>query len=170
MKTSTGVKDVHIDDTSVQYYVVTGTGLHVAKLTVVHVNNQYVRNGEIEVERLFAIHDITHVAKEKQAFVSETIVKLKEMLQSGLPRTDIGVHCSAPYPCDFQGHCWQHIPRGSVFDLRRIGVNRFELYCRGIIETKDIPLDVLNRAQRIQVEAFVQKKEFIDKRGAMEVS
>ena len=63
VKASTGVKDYHLDDAAVQYYVISGTGLPISRLFIVHVNNQYVRQGEIEVDKLFYKEDITTIAK-----------------------------------------------------------------------------------------------------------
>ena len=60
VKGSTGVKDVHYDDIAVQYYVLKGSGLSVSKTFLVHINNQYVRQGEIEVDKLFTIQDLSN--------------------------------------------------------------------------------------------------------------
>ncbi len=163
VKSSTEVKDVHIDDTALQYYVVTGSCLQVAIAAVLHINNQYVRSNEINPAELFTVYDITAEAKEKQPFVKENISRMREMLAAGQPDTDIGEHCDDPYPCDFQGQCWKYIPEDSVFDLRRRGVNKFDLYRQGIVKMQDIPLDILNKAQSMQVEALVQGKTFLDK-------
>jgi len=165
VKSSTGIKDVYFDDASIQYYVAQGSGLTVSKTSVVYINNQYVRDGDIDPKKLFVIDDITDKVKEKQSFIVENIKKLKEVLVEDMPVIDIGKHCSEPYPCDFQGHCWQHIPEDSVFDLKRKGVDKFALYRKGIVEMKDIPLDILNKCQRTQAEAFIQKREIVDKKA-----
>lgn len=163
VKSSLDVKDVYINDTAIQYYVLEGSGLKVTKAAVVHINNQYVRDGAIEVNKLFTIADITDEATKRQAAIKEEVIKLQEMLKGDMPDIDIGEHCKDPYPCDFQGHCWQHIPENSVFSLAGKGVNKFDLYRQGIVRLEDIPLDILNKSQRMQVEAFLQQKEFIDK-------
>jgi hypothetical protein len=163
VKSSTKVKDVHLDDAAVQYYVLTGAGLPVAKVFLAHINNQYVRDGEIDPRRLFTVNDISDSVRQKQPFIGENIVRLKEMLKADMPDIDIGEHCEDPYDCDFQGHCWQHIPQDSVFDLKRKGVNKYDLYRQGIIELKNIPLETLNRYQRLQVESFLNKADKIDK-------
>jgi hypothetical protein len=134
VKSSTEIKDVYLDDSAIQYYVLTGSGLPVSKVFLVHINNQYIRKGDIDQKSLFTVNDITDTVKDKQPAISENIMKMKEMLKSDMPDIDIGEHCYKPYPCDFQGHCWQHIPQDSVFDLRRRGVNKYGLYQQGIIE------------------------------------
>jgi hypothetical protein len=163
VKSSTEIKDVYLDDSAIQYYVLTGYGLPISKVFLVHINNQCVRSGEINPQSLFTVNDITDYVKDKQPHIAENIVKLKEMLRSDMPDIDIGEYCDKPYQCDFQGHCWQHIPQDSVFDLRRKGVNKYGLYRQGIIEMKDIPINILNKSQRLQVEAFLNKAEKVDK-------
>ena len=168
VKQSTGVKDVHVNDVALQYYVVTGSGLPVSRAFLVYINNQYVRHGEIEVEKLFAIEDLTDRVKEKQEFVAEEIGKMREMLTGTVPAIDIGAWCDSPYECDFKGHCWQHIPEDSVFTLKRKGANQFDLYGQGIIRLEQIPLHVLNDAQRMQVEFFLEQKETVNREAVQE--
>lgn len=166
VKGSTGVKDYHFDDLAIQYYVLSGSGLPIKKVSLVHVNNQYVRNGGIEVRELFSAEDLTDAVKAKQAFVAEKVSSMRNMLKGGgVPNIDIGDQCQNPYDCDFLGHCWKHIPENSVFDLRGKGIRGLDLYRQGILNLKDIPLDLLNRNQRIQVEAFLKEKELVNPEG-----
>ncbi len=168
VKSSAGVEDYHIDDVVLQYYVLSATGVPVSGAYLVYVNNQYVRDGEIEVDKLFAIEDLTDAVRQKQDFVKEEIVKIREMLKGDLPTVGIGPYCEKPFLCDFCGHCWQHIPEDSVFRLGGKGIDKFEFYRQGIVRLKDVPLDVLNKGQRKQVEAFLKKKEFIDRDAVRE--
>ena len=159
VKMGTSLKAEYIDDVAIQYYVLKGAGIDVSKAFVVHINNQYIRNGEIEVDKLFAIKDVTENVKEKQDFVIDEINKMREMLKGDMPGIEIGPQCK----CDFGGYCWKHIPEDSVLKLRGKGVNKFELYRKGILRLEEIPLDILNREQRIHVESFLKKNEFIDR-------
>jgi len=162
VKSSTEVKDPHIDDISVQYFVVVGSGLPVSRASVVYINNQYVRGGEIEAKKLFAVQDLTREVQEKQGFVVEEIRKMRTMLQGPVPEIDIGKYCANPYPCDFEGHCWAHIPaEDSIFDLRRKGPDLYDLYRQGILYLKDLPDELLSLHQRIQVEGTRNQKDFL---------
>lgn len=163
VKSSTKVEDVHINDTAVQYYALKGNRLKVATAAVVHINNKYVRKGVIEPDKLFTIADVTPEVTKKQRFVKAELTKLQNMLCDNMPGVDIGKHCDSPYPCDFKGYCWQHIPDDSVFAIKRKGVDKFALYRQGIVEMKDVPLDILNKKQCIQVKSFIRKEEIIDK-------
>ena len=163
VKNSTSVKDHHYNDVAVQYYVLKGAGLPVSKAFLVHINSQYVRNGDIEVDKLFTVQDLTDDVIGNQEFVKDEIKKMREMLEVQEPDIDIGGHCSDPYECDFGGHCWQHIPENSIFALRGNGPDKFDLYRQGIIRLEDVPKDILPRTQRIQIEGVLDKRNVTDK-------
>jgi hypothetical protein len=64
------------------------------------------------------------------------------MLEGDTPAINIGKHCSDPYACDFQTHCWAHIPtEDSVFELSYAMGKQWDLYERGILHIDDIPDD-----------------------------
>lgn len=48
VKSSTAVKNTYIDDASLQHYVITNAGIPLEDIFIVHMNNNYVRNGRIE--------------------------------------------------------------------------------------------------------------------------
>jgi len=99
VKNSTSVKDHHYSDVGVQYYVLKGVGLPVSKAFLVHINNQYVRNGDIEVDKLFTAQELTDDVVDNQELVENEIKKMREMLEGQEPDIDIGGHCSDPYEC-----------------------------------------------------------------------
>jgi hypothetical protein len=170
VKSSASVKPLHVNDVSVQYYVLRGTGLSISRASLVHVNSKYVRHGELDLGQLFTIADMTEAVIDHQPFVKDQLCLLRDMLDGDEPAIDIGPHCSKPYQCDFREHCWQHIPEKSVFSLVKLGSKKqFALYDKGIIKLEDIPIDSqLGPAQRIQLDAelgrghFADKTEFID--------
>lgn len=168
VKSSTEVKDYHIDDVALQYYVLSAAGVPVSGVYLVHINNQYVRDGEIEVAKLFAIEDLTNIVRQKQDFVKEEIVKMREILKGDMPAVGIGPYCDYPFTCDFRGYCWRDIPEDSVFRLGGRGIDKFAFYRQGIVRLKDIPPDMLNEGQRKQAEAFLEKKELIDRDAVRE--
>jgi len=162
VKSSTSVKEHYWDDVAIQYYVLSGCGIPLNKAYLVHINNGYVRNGDIVPEELFVIQDITGVVKEKQASIPDTLAEMRTMLRGDIPGIDIGPHCEYPYECDFMEYCWQHVPENSVFSLRGRGIDRWELYRQGVTKLADVPLDALNLMQRMQVEYFLDKKSHAD--------
>lgn len=162
VKSSASVKDVHLSDAAIQYYVLSGAGISVAKVSIIYINNEYVRMGDVEIKKLFAIQSITVMVRKQQATVKEKLTSMRTMLNGPMPIIDIGPHCEDPYECDFKGHCRKHIPENSVFELAGKGVDKFEFYRRGIIRQEDIPLDLLNSGQRFQVESTLNKRDTVD--------
>lgn len=164
VKSGTALKEVHEHDAALQYFVLTGAGIPVTRVFVVHVNSEYVRRGDLDLAQLFTVVDVTKEAKARQAEIAKEIAGQRKMLSGKKPpKIDIGPHCSTPYECDFGEHCWQHIPDESVFDLRGKGVDKFELYRNGMVALKDVPLNLLDGKQRQQAEAAVKKKVIVDR-------
>ncbi len=163
VKSSTKAEEYQLNDVSVQHYVISRTGLPVKKAFLVHINNNYVRHGDIEVDKLFAIVDATDIAKGKRDFIEEELEKQQNMLKGDEPIMDIGSHCDKPFSCDFKSHCWSHIPSPSVFDYRGTGKpNSFDLYKKGIIRLEDVPLDLLGRRKRIQHDGMLYQKNHVN--------
>lgn len=168
VKSTTEVKDEHIPDASVEYYVLSNSGLNVTDTSMIYINNQYVRKGDLDLTKLFNIASVHELVLEGQKAVEENIERFKEVLkQKKIPDIDIGPYCSNPYDCSFLGHCWDHIPEYSVFNIGNLKSDKkFELYHRGIIKIEDVPEDYpLSNGQRLQVESHISQKSFIDKKA-----
>lgn len=65
IKASTSVKPEHEFDLAFQTAVLEGSGLSVRNIYVIHVNNQYIRHGEIEADKITYIQDITDKVRAK---------------------------------------------------------------------------------------------------------
>ena len=126
VKSSTECKDVYLHDIAVQQYVVTGSGLPITRACLIHINTHYVRHGDIEVEKLFTILDVTDKVQVREADVPVELMAMRETLGGDLPALTIGLHCEMPYPCDFKGHCWNHIPADHLFGLHNHNISCFD--------------------------------------------
>ncbi len=168
VKSTTRVKETHIQDAALQYYVITNAGILLSDISIVHLNNQYIRIGELDLRQLFIVESILEEVNDNQDFVADKILELKAVINMREePIVEIGEHCHAPYSCDFEGHCWRHIPQPSVFDISRLRAKKqFDLYNQGIIRFEDITEDVpLNFNQRLQVSSHLNKTEYLDRSG-----
>ena len=168
MKSSTSIKAVHIFDTAIQYYVITNSGTPVEDISIVYINNQYIKMGNLDIQRLFSVESVLTLVLDNQELVEENIVKLKEVLRlEKTPQIDIGEHCYDPYECDFHGHCWDHVPTNSVFEVSGLtNKKKFELYRSGIIKMENIPESYpLSSGQRLQIDCEKQCRSYIDRRA-----
>jgi hypothetical protein len=122
VKSSTGVKEVYLDDASIQYYVLNGLGLNVVKTSIVHINSNYVRGKELDLNSYFEVVDVTDYIEEIQCNIPANLDRLKNTVaeKEKEPSTDIGEHCTYPYDCDAMAYCWKHVPSYSIFNIANL--------------------------------------------------
>jgi hypothetical protein len=164
VKNSVKIKPINIDDVSFQYYVINQSGFEVANVHVVILDKEYVRSGELEIDKLFKIINVTDKARSNQLEVVERIDKAcNVLLMKDHPVVDIGPHCSNPFECPFAGHCWSHIPSTSVFDIQKL-YKKFEYYRKGWTTFEDLIKNrvELSEKQLIQVNSHLCDKVYID--------
>lgn len=80
IKSTTSAKPEHEPDLAFQKEVLTECGYKVNKIFVVHVNNQYVKNGEVKAIDLCKVTDVTDKVCELENFTKEKIKKALEIL------------------------------------------------------------------------------------------
>jgi len=135
IKSSLSISETYILDAALQYYVLVNSGIEIDKFFLVHINPNYVLHGDLDIHQLFSFTDVTNEIHGMESFVQEKIKAGKNAAQlKSSPQVDIGPHCHYPYPCDFIGHCWKHIPKPSIFDLPGFGFEeKFAMYGKGQI-------------------------------------
>ena len=164
VKNSTEVKDYHLQDAALQYFVMSKAGYQPDCFYLMHVNNKYVKDGKI-TDEFFIMHDITETVKSKQQWVAENLGTLLDIVQlQQEPVVSIGTLCGSPFDCDYRHHCWSHIPEKSVFDLALGRKKIWDLYEKNILKLEDIPEDYpLSCNQLLQVNGVKNGKEVFEK-------
>lgn len=163
VKSGTGCKDVYLDDIALQWWVLNGCGIELKRAALIHINSDYVRQGEIDVQELFNIIDVSKKVLARQKVVTREIVRQQAIIKGPVPDIDIGLHCDDPYSCRFKEHCWEHIPSPSVFDLRGPGKpDVFELYRQGYINLEDVEVSTLGWRQQLQVNGTLYQQNRFD--------
>jgi len=139
VKSSTNVKDVDIHDVSFQRFCCQQFGLEIRKCFLMHINNEYIRQGEIDPEQLFITKDITEKVENVISDVQDKVDTMFEVISATqCPDVTISRQCNHPYDCPIT-ECWDFLPDYSVFELYRGGQKCFELLNNGILSIKDIP-------------------------------
>lgn len=166
IKSSTKVKPEHEFDLAFQMVVLEGCGYKVNKISVIHVNSAYVRNGEIDVKEITSTTDITEKVKAKR---EETKTNIEKALQVVASPTIPDISPSLAAMGAFGE--WLTIFRGltdvepeSIYDLFMVGADKIgkleELKIKRLVHIHDaFPL---TDKQRLQVEATKLGKEIID--------
>ncbi len=169
VKSATEVKEVYVHDASIQYYVLNGLGYFVETISIIHINNSYIREDALDISKLFKIVDITDAVIKKQTFIPCYLEEFERYLANKEmePDIDIGPHCSDPYGCDALNYCWyqqKQIPRYSIFNVTRLqSKKKFEYYRKGILHFHQIPdLSLFSYGQKIQIKSELDQKEMVN--------
>jgi hypothetical protein len=166
VKSSTKVSETYIKDAAIQYYTIINSGIDLKDISIVHINNQYTKDGELDIHQLFTIESVFDQVLEFLPRIPNEVRRLKNVIESPkVPNVDIGNHCTDPYDCDFRGTCWKHIPNYSVFNISRLNKDKkFDLYNQGVITLDDIDLSQtdLNPNQVLQVQSEINGTSHID--------
>lgn len=164
VKSSTSLREVNYHDVAFQKLCWEDSGVRIRKCFLTFINNQYVRNGEVNPKDLFTIQEISdEVAAASEGMWNRIAEMLSVVGSPRCPEADIGPHCSNPYPCPLT-ECWEGLPEHSVFTLYYGGNKSHELYCSGILDITQIPAGYkLNDKQRIQCACVVSGRPYVDK-------
>jgi hypothetical protein len=145
VKSSSGVKEVHLDDVAVQLYVLEGCGLRIPSAELIHIDTRHTRGeGPIDWRQFFSRVDVSAVARERQPRVPSLVAELHRTLAlAGAPTVDPSSHCWTPYGCQFWEHCTAGKPEDWIYLLPRVRSARKEaLLAAGVERITDIPDDV----------------------------
>ncbi|NVK24438.1 MAG: DUF2779 domain-containing protein [Gammaproteobacteria bacterium] len=164
VKGSTQLKGIYVQDSACQYLAVKGQ-LDIATINIIYVNNKYTRNGDLDIEQLFCIEDITESVREAELHLIPVVTKLHDSKkQMEEPRIVIGLHCSSPYPCDFSKYCRRHLTKPNIFNLYRFKKEKkYQHYQNGVVTYQQAKENLrLNKTQQLQVNSYLDNKTHID--------
>lgn len=166
VKSSVSISETFLWDAALQFHVIRQSGLHLADIFIIFVNPDYRLHGEPDLSQLFIKRSVLQEVVERQSFVEKEIeAQLKIVERTSSPGIDIGSHCNKPYPCDFQGHCWKHIPKNSIFELHWLTeAQKFELYANDVMQVENIPDNFLSDPQQqLRLTAHKTQNRYFDR-------
>lgn len=165
VKSSLRLSDTYYNDAAIQYYVLKGCGVPLSDFRLMYLNGDYVKDGPIDVQQLFKMESVMQYVVDREGYVAKNVEKLKAVVAlPHAPLVDIGTQCNAPYPCDFQGHCWKHVPKNSfLFTTAIDDETLFHDYFNGVNTNAKMlqQLDPDSEETR-QIEALETNSYYID--------
>jgi hypothetical protein len=160
IKSSTSAKPEHIVDLAFPMVVLEKCGFSVRNISVIHVNNQYVRNGTIDPNQITAKTDVTEAVKAAREL---TLIKIDQALETMALNEcpDISPLYADKASFGEWLSIYKHLksPKpGSIYDLCQMDASTLEnLQINNISYIKDIPANfILKPKQRLQVESLLQ--------------
>ena len=171
VKSSTEIQDIYLEDVAFQMYVLRHLGYRVKKANIVYLNSDYVRHGDLELDKLFIIEDVTEEVKVREKNVKDNVTRILTNLKSKEEVTnEIDSYCFKPYECPFTEYCMKDLPKPNIFDIRRMKItDKLKLYKAGKISFEDLVNENLNEKYLQQIDYELNDKEdYINKENIEE--
>ena len=171
VKSSTHVSPVYITDVTYQKHVLEKCGIKVTGTFVVHINNEYVFDGKLDLQKFFTIKDVAHLVEEesKNHDIDADLITANKICDcEAEPDIDLSMNCREPYVCGYWDYCSRHLPKPNVFDVYRMSFGKkVEAYLSGYLEFGDVRKALkLNQLQKRQLDFVIKNiEEHIDKDG-----
>ncbi len=169
VKSSTQVKEEHIDDVGIQSRVVSRSGLDLASVCLAHINRNYVFDGgSIDVRRLFKIRNLTRrVLRLQPKLTFQLRAAFTVLSMPKAPDIAPGKHCTSPVTCEFFDCCNPPLPDDHIGYLPRLHASaEEELEEMGVESIHDIPDDFeLSEIQRRAAACVKSGEPWFDREG-----
>jgi hypothetical protein len=156
----------HIEDVGFQVSVLKRANVRIGKYFLIHLNKEYVRDGDLDLGLLFKIEDVTEKVNERLVDIEKQMDSAREYLNR---ESEPEGGCDCVYKgrgkhCSTFKHSNSHVPDYSVHDLSSIREKKVtELIENGIFELNDIPDEFeLSDNQKLQISAHVRQSPIID--------
>ncbi len=162
VKSTTDLKDHHLDDVAIQARVVSRSGLDLAASCLMHVNRNYVfQGGSIDVRQFFRIRNLTRrVTRLQPKLTFQLRAEFTVLNMPKEPDLPTGRHCAEPVTCEFFDRCNPPRPDDHVGYLPRIHASAVEeLEGMGVESIHDIPEDFLLTERQRRACSSVQTGE-----------
>ena len=159
----------HINDVSIQYYVLNKLGYNITNSYVMTINGEYIRDDNLSAKELFKEVLVTNEVLDLQDSIPEKVKDLNEILldMQNEPNTDIDKHCHKDnQKCGAKKYCWQeqrNIPDYSIFDIFNLGDKSLNMYHNNIVDIKDIPEDErTTEIQEFYIDHWINNSTYIN--------
>ena len=170
IKSSTSIKkdknNNHLMDVCFQKYVLQENGMKVSKSSIIHLNREYVKKGDIIPQELLQIENVNDELDELYSSVVNEINAATNFISKEVINQDV---CSCRWKtrsnhCDSFNYFNKKIPDYSIYEIGRISAKKVGLLVdNDQTSILDIPFDfVLNTNQQTQVESVRQEQPIIN--------
>ncbi len=170
VKSSTGVKDYHHDDIAVQTYIAVTSGINLASVSLAHIDNSFVYQGDGNYKGQLYEVDLTAEALSRSEEVRDWIAGAQAIAALDLePEVATGPQCSKPFTCGFCDYCNRDVvspefPLSSLPNLNYRKRGRFQ--AEGYEDLRDVPEGHLSTLQNRVKQCSISGEPFFDAEGA----
>ena len=175
VKSSTQVKDYHLEDAAIQFHVAQNCGMNIDNVSLAVVDSGWTYLSEGDYRGLLVETDVTAQVAALGEDVRDWIQRGHEIRQQEAPpELEMGKHCQTPFPCGFTNHCSQedakrkgHVehPISWLPKLKAQAVLDY-VETRGARDMSEVPDKLLNPIQQRVKSHTLQWTRFFDAQAA----
>jgi hypothetical protein len=151
VKASTSVKDHYVLDCAIQEWVLRNAGIPIKSISLAHINNQFVYQGDGNYEGLLVERDLTNEIVHIDPRVEDLIATARAAIADGIPNVTVGVHCSKPYDCAFQSYCWPTDAQYPIAGLRGSKAKLGQYVAAGCRDIRDVPAEEITADTQLRI-------------------
>ena len=156
VKSSTGVKSYHVDDVTVQSWVMDKAGCIPTSMALAYINNQFIYQGDGNYEGLFAEADLSDQVKPNMSQVQSWVDAAKKTLALSVePTIAPGEQCTDPFTCDFISYC-SPPEEGVEYPVEILPYGKAvaaQLRADGFKDLREVPAGLLSNPKHLKVHA-----------------
>lgn len=157
----------HVNDLAFQKAVIERCGLKIIAASVIHLNREYRKHGEVNFQELFVTEDLTGEVLKAGSAVEEEMRQEREYLFGPEEKGCLCIYEGRSNHCSTFAYSNPEVPEYSVHDFNRIGMSKKKLIDwidRGELSLADIHNpEALNETQRLQYDAHILSRVILDK-------
>ena len=160
VKATTEVEKEHIYDAAFQKYVLLKRGIDIKRVFILHLNREYRRKGDININSLF-LKDQVDDTYEFEAIldnIENEIAAIREIVKlKNEPEQQLMQSCKT---CPFKKYCQRNLPSPCVLDINGIR-GGYDYINAGIVTYSDALYNQikLNKRQKVQIEVFLRNEQ-----------
>ncbi|MEW6562801.1 MAG: DUF2779 domain-containing protein [Pseudomonadota bacterium] len=173
VKSSTTVKDYHIDDVAIQAYIALRAGVNLDSIKLACVDSNWIYRGGDQYKGLLVETDLTEEAMAREGEVSTWIEEAQKVAaRKRMPSLKTGDHCLKPFDCGFYEYCRSNV---SAVEFPAIWLPHVkkkqpkELLENDQLDMRSVPDALLNSIQQRVKQCTLSGKSFFDSKEAAKV-
>jgi len=166
VKSSTRTKDQHISDVAFQKYCCELAGLTIRNCFIMHVDNTFVKEGDIDPKEFFVLENVSDRVELNE--IPGRIALMFDVINAKTPPDfDLSAIEKSKYGSFLIDEFISGLPEGNIFELYNARKKKLvELFKDDIKLLSDLPDDFkLTDKQKIQVSCFQSGKPHVDADG-----
>lgn len=142
-----GTERSHIDDLAFQASVLKRANIAVGKYFLIHLNKEYVRVGDLELDKMFLVEDMSEKITARLTQIEDQMDAAREYLarEKEPPGGCDCIYAGRSSHCSTFKYSNPNVPEYSIHDLARIGNSKKKLSMmveRKILDVNDVPADI----------------------------